>query len=174
MWVCVGGCVSVGWWVVRCLWVGGEVGLVFGGGGALVYCKKGPNQSPKHAPRRPPSISPIQNTHTIIYINQKQAEAEARLAADGRNVLHPPRELPLFVNFLLYLFEGFGLLLWAGACVFIIFSKWMRGWVWGDGVWIGGYAFPPIHHPHKQKPQPHQTHHKQTQAPSSASSPTTP
>jgi hypothetical protein len=48
------------------------------------------------------------------------AEAVKRLEKEGKNVLEPPRDLPLAIKFILYLFEGFGLLLWAGAILCFI------------------------------------------------------
>lgn len=48
------------------------------------------------------------------------AQAAAVLDEKGRNVLTPPKELPPFVRFLLYLFEGFGPLLWVGAVLCFI------------------------------------------------------
>ena len=49
----------------------------------------------------------------------------ARLAEYGRNVIPPPKELPLWVKFILAFFVGFAPLLWVAA--FFVFLSWQVG-----------------------------------------------
>ena len=61
---------------------------------------------------------------TSIELGLTQAQAAALLIKEGKNILSPPKELPLAVKFILFLFEGFGLLLWAGAI--LCFIAWCK------------------------------------------------
>ncbi|CAG0915389.1 unnamed protein product [Notodromas monacha] len=59
---------------------------------------------------------------TDITNGLSMSEAEKRLERDGRNVLTPPKETPVILQFLQHLVGGFSLLLWFGAILcFIVY-----------------------------------------------------
>ena len=49
-----------------------------------------------------------------------EEQAEERLKRDGPNAITPPKQVPEIVKFLLQLFGGFALLLWAGSLLCFI------------------------------------------------------
>lgn len=61
-----------------------------------------------------------QRFHTSADQGLDELVAGSRLVKEGRNVLQPPKDLPLAVKFLITLFEGFGMLLWVGAILCFI------------------------------------------------------
>jgi hypothetical protein len=44
------------------------------------------------------------------------------IVSDGRNIIPPPRQLPIWAKFILCFFKGFGVMLW--VCAFFVFLSW--------------------------------------------------